>query len=43
MYIKLKETYDFPGIYDYIKKEVIAKYDIYNKAKKVRHNLYREL
>ena len=32
-YIRLKETYNFLGIYNYIKKEVIAKYNIYNKKR----------
>ena len=41
--MRLKETYDFLGIYDYIKKEVMAKYDICNKKRNFRYTPYRKL
>ena len=42
-YTRLKETYNFLGIYDYIKKEMIAKYDICNKKRNFRYIPYRKL
>ena len=42
-YTRLKKTYNFPGIYNYIKKEVIAKYDIYNKKRNFRYIPYKKL
>ena len=41
--MRLKEIYDFLRIYDYIKKEVIAKYDIYNKKRNFQYTSYRKL
>ena len=43
IYTRLKEIYNFPGIYNYIKKEVIAKYNIYNKKRNFRYIPYKKL
>ena len=41
-YVRLRETYGFPGIHEYI-KQVIAEYDIYNRVKNRRYRPYKKL